>query len=127
MTNDEIRIAIAEACGWTGVERLIIRNVSFQGDDRMVGITSDQGWIPNYTGDLNAVQTALQYLGSKVMASDLWEKLGREIEAMHGTACLASALNDEQVDYHDFVTLLAELTPRNYCEAILRTLDQWKE
>lgn len=59
MTPEKQQIAIAEACGWTNVHPVIIKNVTKQGDDRFCGITSDKGWIPNYLFDLNAMHEAI--------------------------------------------------------------------
>lgn len=52
------RIRIAELCGLTNVRPVIVKNVSRQGDDRFCGITSDQGWIPDYFNDLKAMHEA---------------------------------------------------------------------
>ena len=58
MTPEAQRIAIAEACGWTNVAPRIVKNVKHQGDDITVGIWSDNGWIPDYLNDLNAMHEA---------------------------------------------------------------------
>ena len=54
MTQEKQRIAIGIACGLTNAKPAIIRNVTYQGDDRTVGISSDSGWVPDYLTDLNA-------------------------------------------------------------------------
>jgi hypothetical protein len=58
MKPEQQRITIAEACGWTNVAPQIVKNVKRQGDDITVGIWSDDGWIPDYLNDLNAMHEA---------------------------------------------------------------------
>ena len=60
MTPEQQRVAIAEACGLTNVAPMIVKNVKHEGDDITVGIWSDDGWVPQYLNDLNAMQSSVQ-------------------------------------------------------------------
>ena len=109
MTPEQQRIAIAEACGWTNVAPVIVKNVKHEGDDITVGIRSDDGWIPDYLNDLNAMHEAEMILPRPLYHVDYWQK-----------------------GYGRFQTLLAEFTITPYsataaqrAEAFLRTLGLW--
>ena len=62
MTPEQQRVAIAEACGLTNVAPMIVKNVKHEGDDITVGIWSDDGWVPQYLNDLNAMHEAEKVL-----------------------------------------------------------------
>ena len=63
MNKEQQRIKIAEACGFTDVKPLVVKNVKHKGDDKQVGIWSEQGWIPDYLNDLNAMHEAEELCG----------------------------------------------------------------
>jgi hypothetical protein len=117
MTSEAQRIAIAEACGLKNVHPVIVKNVKFQGDDVLCGICSDDGWIPDYLNDLNAMHEAEKVLNSvqrgeyTCLLGDMngvpdradWENVPKAIRA----ACFSTAAQR--------------------AEAFLRTLNLWKE
>ena len=106
MTPEAQRIAIAEACGWTNVAPRIVKNVKHQGDDITVGIWSDNGWIPDYLNDLNAMHEAEKVL------------FGR---------------NDWSACKYDEYLIVAtsswkwNATAAQRAEAFLRTIGKWEE
>lgn len=67
MTDQEINIAIAEACGWTDII------CSIDGSNvPLIGITPDGNpftKIPNYCGDLNDMLDAVQHLKHRQLQS----------------------------------------------------------
>ena len=63
MNKEQQGIKIAEACGFTDVKPLVVKNVKHKGDDKQVGIWSEQGWIPDYLNDLNAMHEAEELCG----------------------------------------------------------------
>mgnify|MGYP000895397431 CR=1 FL=1 len=105
MTPEAQRIAIAEACGWTNVAPRIVKNVKHQGDDITVGIWSDNGWIPDYLNDLNAMHEAEKVLNEKqdhIMNDTLWDMCEGRKYLWHATAAQRA-------------------------EAFLRTIGKWEE
>jgi hypothetical protein len=44
---------------------MVIRNVTMLGDDREVGITSDQGWVPNYPESADAALQLVEWMRKK--------------------------------------------------------------
>ncbi len=105
MTPEAQRIAIAEACGWTNVAPRIVKNVKHQGDDITVGIWSDNGWIPDYLNDLNAMHEAekvLTYEQLEVYCNILHKPNHGVYWAIHATAAQRA-------------------------EAFLRTIGKWEE
>jgi len=106
VTPEAQRIAIAEACGWTNVTPRIVKNVKHKGDDITVGIWSDDGWIPDYLNDLNAMHEA-----EKVLVSLQWVSYLRRLQ----TLCYES------------VTWAIHATAAQRAEAFLRTIGKWEE
>ena len=106
MNPEQQRIAIAEACGLTNVAPMIVKNVKHQGDDITVGIWSDDGWVPNYLNDLNAMHEA-----EKVLVRLQWVSYLRRLQ----TLC------DESV------TWPIHATASQRAEAFLRTIGKWEE
>lgn len=64
MTDEQINIAIAEACGWWGNIKLI-DGIPF---GRPPKITSEYIELPDYCGDLNAMHEA-----EKTLSEEQWE------------------------------------------------------
>ncbi len=112
MTPESQRIAIATACGWKNVHTLIVKNVTKKGDDRKVGITSDDGWVPQYLNDLNAMHEA-----EKVLDEDQhqYDYVGHLVKKDWSEAW---SFTDAQKAIHATATQRAE--------AFLRTLGLWK-
>ena len=106
MTPEQQRIAIAEACGWTNVAPRIVKNVKHQGDDITVGIWSDDGWIPDYLNDLNAMHEAEKVL-TYAQGGDMTLWIQRMTCAGYGPQLFATAAQR--------------------AEAFLRTISKWEE
>ena len=106
MKPEQQRIAIAEACGLTNVAPMIVKNVKHSGDDITVGIWSDDGWVPQYLNDLNAMHEA-----EKAMNNNDWWKFVENLTNIcgGGTALAISA------------------TAAQRAEAFLRTIGKWEE
>ena len=113
MTPEQQRIAIAEACGLTNVAPMIVKNVKHQGDDITVGIWYDDGWVPQYLNDLNAMHEAEKVLGACwptycEYLLEIVEPEPRSLEVCH---------------YWN----LLHATASQRAEAFLRTIGKWEE
>lgn len=121
MTDQEIRIAIAESRGWKATK--------FYADGSPRIWTNSKGHVLNwcehdYPNDLNAMREACQYAKEHLMDADQWEEFGRLLEASHPSAVL---LDIGKIDYYDLATLIADVTARDIATAFLRTIGKWKE
>jgi hypothetical protein len=58
MDETEQRIEMGKLLGHTNIHWLDMQNVRFQGDTSRIGLWSDQGWVPNFHEDLNAIASA---------------------------------------------------------------------
>jgi len=67
-----IRIKCAEIVGKTGVHTMVIRNVTMLGDDREVGITSNQGWVPNYPESADAALQLVEWMSKPENGAYFW-------------------------------------------------------
>lgn len=115
MTDQEINIAIADTCGNKNVHPVIIRNVTRQGDDRCCGVTSDDGWIPDYCHDLNAMHEVVFSMDQDnrtMWFNNLCDIVNRRKEL---------ALDAMSIFY------LINSTAHHRAEAFLRTVGKWKE
>lgn len=101
MTNQELNIAIAEACGWTDIP--------------IIGGMYGQTPIPDYCNDLNAMHEAEKTL-TKDQQIDFSVQLGRLVTT-HLPASRAAWM-----DY-----AIAHATARQRAEALARTLNVWKD
>lgn len=103
MTNEQINVEIAEACGWTCVRKVHLRAIREDGFcGHPPGETHDAG-VPDYYNDLNAMHSAENTL------------LKNDNHA-HGCYCLYLF---ERVDN----CMCA--TARQRAEAFLRVLGKW--
>ena len=98
MTNEQINIAIAEACGWK-----YEKNETHAPDGAFWW--SKKPEFPDYCNDLNAMHEAEMMLKS---------------EDCHTYGCYCSNL------YEDFGNTVS-LTARQRAEAFLRTIGKWEE
>ena len=98
MSEEQINIAIAEACGWRQSERNIAHwhHVS---EPYSHILTGD---LPNYCNDLNAMHEAEETLDCNQW--EVWHRIVGE-----------------------WPTELARLTASQRAEAFLRTIGKWKE
>ena len=110
MTPEQQRIAIAEAFGLTNVAPMIVKNVKYEGDDITVGIWSDDGWVPQYLIDLNAMNEAEELFYAK---SDTLEGAERMRDYSRWLCNIAK------------YPLRAKAAQR--AEAFLRTIGKWEE
>ena len=116
MTPEAQRIAIAEACGWTNVAPRIVKNVKHQGDDITVGIWSDDGWIPDYLNDLNAMHEAVSIFDYD------------QADEFEDHLCdICKRLNDEKENPAPWRFAVVNATASQRAEAFLRTIGKWKE
>ena len=115
MNPENQRIAIAEACGLTNVAPMIVKNVKHEGDDITVGIWSDDGWVPQYLNDLNAMHEA-----EKVLTQDQMIDYSR-----HVGKSVTSHLPASRAAWMDFQ--LINVTASQRAEAFLRTIGKWEE
>ena len=106
MTPEQQRVAIAEACGLTNVAPMIVKNVKHEGDDITVGIWSDDGWVPQYLNDLNAMHEA-----EKVLKGGMRSTYDAELTLICSR------------DYN----FIWESTASQRAEAFLRTIGKWEE
>jgi hypothetical protein len=113
MSPEQQQIAIATACGWINVAPVIVKNVKHEGDDITVGISSDDGWIPDYLGDLNAMHEA-----EKVLTA------AQRITYADQLCILWTGSDDRAVPIWFWLT---EATAAQRAEAFLRTLRLWQE
>jgi len=115
MTPQQQRIAIATACGWTNVAPVIVKNVKHEGDDITVGISSDDGWIPDYLNDLNACHQMEKVLNYE------------QAELFEDALCdIVHAANREKDYAFPWAFFRIHATAAQRCEAFLRTLDLWQ-
>jgi len=109
MTNEQINIAIAEACGWTDCS-----NIDGTLCGLPIGVTSLNGSydiISDYCNDLNAMHEAEKWMISNLRLLDFWqfaEELKRIVPANLGDDSYIHA------------------TARQRAEAFLRTLGKWE-
>ena len=115
MNPEQQRIAIAEACGLTNVAPMIVKNVKHQGDDITVGIWSDDGWVPNYLNDLNAMHEA-----EKMLTKANWGGYAAELYR------ITDAHNHGISPNHHWLAV-AFSTATQRAEAFLRTIGKWEE
>ena len=112
MTNEQINIAIAEACGWKLKSNGLSPMWSWQNESLIHRIKwvahkamASQGVLPNYLNDLNAMHEAEKVLSDQ------------QADAYTTTLCLE--VQPEPKLYH--------ATAAQRAEAFLRTLGKWVE
>jgi hypothetical protein len=116
MTEEQINIAIAEACGWSCIKERTEEHVDL--DSRTVthitGISGyPKGWdslnyLPDYVNDLNAMHEAEKSL--KYDPENTWLTGGYSLYV-------------QALPYGNEI----RATSRQRAEAFLRALDKWKE
>jgi hypothetical protein len=119
VSDDEIRIAIAEACGWEFKKEDLNHGISFvKGEKRL--------WcgIPNYPHDLNTMHEAEKVLltDSEKIEAYCSALLHTKIDVIEDGTPYKTDLFDE---YGWFGCVHA--TARQRAEAFLRTIYKWKE
>ena len=115
MTNQEINIAIAEACGWKDIrpaDKLVTVPMGSNPDP-------DEGYeaIPSYTTDLNAMHEAV--VAFKQTVNDPDRRWSNELmRVIQDHECCGAI----EARYRT-----ANATALQRAEAFLRTLGKWKE
>lgn len=108
MTDNEINIAIAKACGWWGIEQ--------EGMMRPPLNTSEYKMVPDYCHDLNAMaQAEIAFDQDKAHGWHYWRELAEVVGA-----------DDEEVETWERYRLLLKATARQRAEAFLRVKGLWK-
>ncbi len=109
MTDEQINVAIAGACGWVILDIPVMTfDFACYAKD-----ASGEAWlgIPNYCTDLNAMHEAEKVLkGYEQIATYVWH--------------LENRSGDWSTDEHLMAT---HATARQRAEAFLRTLDKWED
>jgi hypothetical protein len=115
MTNEQINIAIAEACGWNSIREQDYDH-GYSGDDvrqMWVGLNPDSDefeQIPDYCNDLNAMHEAEKvFIGDDPENCDIWSDFQTNLII----ACPV------YLSYH--------ATARQRAEAFLKTIGKWEE
>jgi len=126
MTPERMRVKIAEACGWTGIESYY---PSYDGPPKMdwrgIGNTNEHRKhlifepLPNYPGDLNACHEMANYLRNANRGQYL--QYGKMLENL---VAIYNSLPEREA-YHGI--LVCDAPPEMRCEAFLRTLGLWEE
>lgn len=108
MTNEEINIAIAEACGWKLYQK--------EGELPWLHPNGKDYYrkIPNYIGDLNAIHEAETYMSSK-----LWNGYFNKLYKI--------VFNTPDQPEHINNWRIINATAAQRAEAFLRTIGKWKE
>ena len=107
MTEEQINIAIAEACGWNN-------------DDIERGYTLCQfsESVPNYCNDLNAMHEA---------EATLNYEQGEQFEDELCDICVCDMENRHKEYPLPFRFAVAHATAQQRAEAFLKTINKWKE
>lgn len=111
MNDEQINIAIAEACGWTKTE-----------SPNWAWIRPDgRGWnwnVPDYCNDLNAMHEAIAFLSPE--EAD-WFAVELSAIVLENPSKSWWDMNSNEVAH------IANATARQRAEAFLRTIGMWKE
>lgn len=112
MTPDEIRIAVAECCGW---KRELVSMSVAGGRDSFIWLNPNGvGDLPNYPASLDACAEMLGTLSE----AEKYEYVGR--------LAFTSCADIQEGDLSDLYTLIAA-TPLQRCEAFLRVKGKWRD
>jgi hypothetical protein len=110
MTNEQINIAIAEACGW--YEEDNESEICWTRDELTYYLHEDE--LPDYCNDLNAMHEA-----EKTLSGDQWLDYMLNLQAV--------LVRHPNRDKWTVCRELRHATARQLAEAFLRTLGKWKE
>jgi len=117
MTHTEINRAIAESVGWKFIPC----------HDDELGRATGESWLdpdgdtafdcPNYHGDLNAIQGAVDTLEIGADRDAFLRRLQIVTEAIK---------KGEEHPYHDWLWWYVNATAPQRCEAYLKTIGKWR-
>jgi hypothetical protein len=113
MNDDQIRIAIAEWCGWHFTENG--DPYKLNSTNRPVYFTKGMEAVPDYPNDLNAVHEAEGRLTDFTEMQTYLRKLKNIVAQSH--------------EWEDLMCCwcITHATARQRCEALLKTIGKWKE
>lgn len=115
MSEEEQRIAIAEACGWTCVKKTKLWLRSFVSVIQWIGIsptTKKECELPNYLNDLNAMHEAI---GTLLFSQ-------RRAYRINLKEIMSKKINPAVICYSECIDAPAA----QRAEAFLKTLGLWK-
>ena len=129
MTDNEIRIAVAEAMGWKHIfHHKWLREYGREGEDLWCelggkSLDGDDMPLPNYSADLNACAKM-----RRTLTKDEREDFASCLEAVCSAGQLSMAALDPHgvTDYAELFDIL-DATALQQCEAFLRVKGLWKE
>lgn len=121
MSPEKQRIAIAIACGWTDIrrQRLYLGNQDLWGT-KLKGDEKHRNRLPDYLGDLNAMNEAKKVLWDKGLMLEF-------VNQLIGIVCAAKGFRWDKVTADDHLILIANATAEQEAETSLRTLGIWEE
>jgi hypothetical protein len=119
MTQEQKRIAIAEACGWKLTDGVTITGTPYKKwvNDGRAAYAVDE--LPDYLNDLNAMHEAEETLGANdkvFFVASLFGILGLDCPSF-----------EKEARPNDFYFAVAHATAAQRAEAFGRTLGLWKE
>lgn len=119
MTPEAQRIAIAEACGWTGI--IVSYSGALMGFAPFNPEYDEQQWqaVPNYPEDLNAMHEAEKVISEK----------GESLRRCYMDNLCVSAngpLSEMDGSYQE-IWAMCHATAAQRAEAFLRTIGKWKD
>lgn len=82
MTDEQLRLAIAELAGWKREELLVFR-AEWEAKDRVSGGAMDEAGVPDYLDDLNAVHEVEELLTDPAEFTEYGEALSRLLNDAH--------------------------------------------
>ena len=113
MSDQEINIAIAEACGWTEIDGFSAKGLMGKPPDKLCSFD----YLPDFCNDLNAIREAMELISQQCKESDYWFFLRQII-----------GFPDAESDWYEMYYFQAvNATARHRAEAFLRTIGKWKE
>ena len=104
MTDKQINVAIAQACGWTEIKDNVVGKAPGETANRVM-------FLPNYSTSLNAMHEAEKTL--KIADTHEYTNL------LYDIACKAQEENGKWLPY--------SISARQRAEAFLKTLGKWEE
>jgi hypothetical protein len=116
MTNKQINIAIAEACGWNPPPEGM-GNITHGGGKFMSSEEWRKAHIPKYCNDLNAMHEAEKWVSEKCKEGDYWFFLRELLD-----------FPEAESDWDKFYFFAAiHATARQRAEAFLKTIGKWED
>jgi hypothetical protein len=118
MTDSEMRIAIAEASGWTNIENTHTMAGIWKGYPPTGAIIGKKEVLPDYPNDLNAMHEAMQVIS--LSKADEWNK-NLYVAVFKDSEVTPDQLTDAELTY-----ALNNAPARQRAESFLKTIGKWK-